>query len=360
MIPLGKYVFKDKDSLLVFFERVWEEEYDEYPSDSSGNALGGYEFSERQEKFVMDVSKKDGVLLTFDLSAIEAVQNDEGTIDLAFLIVPRISDHPYRTIAVSEESLPALMRDEWLVQPDLKQLTFDNAAVGMFITTVGSSADVNKLRRITEISEGNIITCSNTVIKTTSQVSYWRILEQDEIKPLYDEHKEILDGDSHPTYEKWVENQRKAINDTLDKHYGVKETTQEINTMPKLKTVATAAVTANKSAGLEAAKLKVGKTANNVAAKMIKPKLPIGTKGFADHPMFKVVLANLASIAVQQMAGSNTKALAIAEAMMTSAYFELVDQFDIESMIEEMTGQFTGSTVDKIVEAKSQEIVIDD
>ena len=136
--------------------------------------------------------------------------------------------------------------------------------------------------------------------------------------------------------------------------------TKEENIMSKVKAVATAAVASNKTAGLEAAKLKVGKSAVNLMAKMIKPKMPVGTKGFADHPLCGIVIANAAKIAVDQIGGDDNKKLkAISDAAMTYAYFELIDKIDVEGMLSDISDKFKGSAVEKIVKAQD-DIVIDE
>lgn len=217
----------------------------------------------------------------------------------------------------------------------------------------------HKLREVKEIKESKVYFTTDTY-SDIDLFDKWLLVTECEIKELESSN---YDEGSARVFNKVLPKSPKAPTDSIAplKPTETKQTTEtKENTMSKVKVAAVAAVTANKTAGLEAAKLKVGKTANNLVAKMIKPKMPVGTKGFIDHPLAGIAIANAAKIAVNQMAGDNNKAQAIVDAMMTYSYFELVDKIDVEGMIDEMTEKFSGSAVDKIVTAHADsDIVID-
>ncbi len=207
--------------------------------------------------------------------------------------------------------------------------------------------ELDMIREVKEVKDGKVYFTSDTWTSLNT-MHQWTKIETSTLsvnREDFDEHSQII----FDTYLK-----PKAPSEPT-------QTIQETKPMSKVKAAAAVAVTANKTAGIEAAKLKVGKTANNLVAKMIKPKMPVGTKGLIDHPLAGIAIANAAKIAVNQMAGDNTKAQAIVDAMMTYSYFELVDKIDVEGMIDEMTNKFSGSAVEKIVAAQSDDdIVIDE
>ena len=352
----GNFVFKDLESYKIFIDKVVD--YFEIGcTDEEQDSLLSWEYSENEWERIKQTYDEGGNAfsryLCFSAPYVKGKINDnDGSLDLYDLIVDGNSPYTYRKVPINQKIFNELIETKHLVPKKVnpKQLTFWNAKAGMYITNAGARNCTFKLREIRHVCGSEIVLCNGSKITTDSQCSYWSILENSEVEPLYKEYFEAYE-DTHTFYKKWVEKQIKAVK---------VEPPQENTTMQKLKQTAVATAVANKSAGIEAAKLKVGKTANNAAAKMIKPKLPMGFKGAADHPLFKIAIANAASFAVQQIGSQNPKALAITEAMMPSAYYELVDQIDVEGMLDELLGKFNGSAVDKLVEAKAEQITIDE
>jgi len=101
------------------------------------------------------------------------------------------------------------------------------------------------------------------------------------------------------------------------------------------KDVATKVIDANKQAALAVAEITIGKAALKTAGKLVKPKLPLFVRGYADTPLFEVVLANLVHIAVEARFKDNVKARKISKAMMTAAAITVSEHFDVDGMIED-------------------------
>lgn len=125
---------------------------------------------------------------------------------------------------------------------------------------------------------------------------------------------------------------------------------QKMAQAPKSKTAVL--VAQNKEALITAAKIEAGSIATKRIIDLIKPKLPIMARGYADTAVARVVVANLFSLAVQQYASENKKAEVIADAMMQGAMVEFVKSFNIEQIIEQVT---KGVDFTKITGADSEE-----
>ena len=107
------------------------------------------------------------------------------------------------------------------------------------------------------------------------------------------------------------------------------------NIMEKVKDIGSAVVNANKDAALAVAEITVGKAALKASKKLIKPRLPMYVRGYADSPLFDVVIANLVQIAVEARFKDNAKVRKISKAMMTASALTVAEHFDIDGMIEE-------------------------
>jgi hypothetical protein len=130
----------------------------------------------------------------------------------------------------------------------------------------------------------------------------------------------------------------------------------ETNSEIKKGTIMSTIATSNRDAALLAAQIKVGQAANTAAVKMIKPNLPLGFGKIADSEFGKLIIANALVMGVSQFAPDNPKAQAIAKAALTSAMIDITNMIDVEKMIDELTGKFTGSSVEKITEIEEQKI----
>lgn len=107
-------------------------------------------------------------------------------------------------------------------------------------------------------------------------------------------------------------------------------------TTPATTSKATAIINKNKAAAITAARIEAGSIAVNRITNMIKPKLPMMMRGYAETPVARVVVANLFSLAVQQYAADNKKAQLVADAMMEGAMLEMVKSFNIDALLGEV------------------------
>lgn len=106
----------------------------------------------------------------------------------------------------------------------------------------------------------------------------------------------------------------------------------------KITTLLSTAVDTNKKAATSAAVFETGRIANNALVNMIKPKLPMMTRGYLDTPLGKLVLANAVKMAVDQFKPDNATAQRLANGMIVAAYTEAIQAFDIESLLDDLLG----------------------
>ncbi|AUS02836.1 hypothetical protein NVP2275O_255 [Vibrio phage 2.275.O._10N.286.54.E11] len=103
----------------------------------------------------------------------------------------------------------------------------------------------------------------------------------------------------------------------------------------------------NKEAAMTAAKIEVGEAAVAQLVKLVKPKLPMMARGYADLPMFDILVANLVVMAIRQYAPQNEKALVVADAMLLSAMQKQMKEFNIPGMIDEFVSKVDVSAITK-------------
>lgn len=94
--------------------------------------------------------------------------------------------------------------------------------------------------------------------------------------------------------------------------------------------------TKNKEAAILAARITAGKAINKKVIKMVKPKLPMMARGYADSPFASVVLANIVGMAIKQYAPDNKRAEQIADLMLEASAFQAIEGFDVEGMIDDL------------------------
>lgn len=128
--------------------------------------------------------------------------------------------------------------------------------------------------------------------------------------------------------------------------------TKETTEMATVKTTATESkttkiVAANKSAAIAAGKIEAGRIVVNKLTKLVAPKLPLMMRGYADTAFGKVVIANVVNIAVEQYAPDNEKARLLAEAAMQGAALELIQSFNVEDLLEQVTAGISMETLRK-------------
>ena len=92
----------------------------------------------------------------------------------------------------------------------------------------------------------------------------------------------------------------------------------------------------NKSSAVSAAFLEAGHIANKQVSKVLGKQLPMMVRGYADTPIGRLVLANLAVLAVDHFRSDNKQLRRLAQAMQVNAYHELLRDLDIDGMIDEL------------------------
>ena len=95
-------------------------------------------------------------------------------------------------------------------------------------------------------------------------------------------------------------------------------------------------LTDNKRVATDAAKVIAGQAVLDQLTKLAKAKAPFGVKGYVDSPVGRIVLANALNLAVKQYMPTNAKAIAIADAAMSSAFITLGMSFDIPGMLDDL------------------------
>lgn len=104
----------------------------------------------------------------------------------------------------------------------------------------------------------------------------------------------------------------------------------------KMKTCATDLTKANVVASKAAAQHVAGKVLNKALLTKIRPQLPMLARGYADHALANVVVANIANFAVSNFASDNAKAKLAADAMMIAAMTEFLSSFNVEDIVAEL------------------------
>lgn len=92
----------------------------------------------------------------------------------------------------------------------------------------------------------------------------------------------------------------------------------------------------NKRSIKSASCLEAGRIANNQLNKLVAKKLPLAFRGYADTSVGRLVLANLTQMALEQFRPNDSRTTALGQAMVTDAYGQLIREFNIEGMIEDL------------------------
>lgn len=95
-------------------------------------------------------------------------------------------------------------------------------------------------------------------------------------------------------------------------------------------------VATNKQAAVSAAVLETGRMANGAAIKLLKPRLPMVVRGYADTAFGKLALANATLMAVNQFRPESAALQRVANAMVVAAYQEVIQSFDIEGLLDSL------------------------
>ena len=95
-------------------------------------------------------------------------------------------------------------------------------------------------------------------------------------------------------------------------------------------------IESNKKAVVSASFLEAGRISNNQLNKLVAKKLPIMVRGYADTTLGRVVLANLAQMALENFRPQDPKATRLGQAMVTEAYGQLIQEFNIEEILADL------------------------
>ena len=117
------------------------------------------------------------------------------------------------------------------------------------------------------------------------------------------------------------------------------------NIMTSFKQITDSNINASKAAAF----LEAGKIANNQFAKLAAKKAPMLVRGYIDTPVGKLVIANIANLAVTHLLTTNDLARramvakypqlkALTEAMMTQAYVEAIGTLNLDELISSLLG----------------------
>lgn len=104
----------------------------------------------------------------------------------------------------------------------------------------------------------------------------------------------------------------------------------------------------NVSLGTSAAFLEAGRIANNQLSSICSKKLPIMVRAYADTALGRLILANLALMARDHFRPNDERLGKLANAMTVSAYQEVLQNFDLEQMIDDM---LQNSTIKKALKS---------
>jgi len=92
----------------------------------------------------------------------------------------------------------------------------------------------------------------------------------------------------------------------------------------------------NKSAAITATYLEAGRMANDQIVKVASKKLPLMARGYAATPVGRLILANLAQLAAAHFKPDNKKLSRITGAMVAESYTQVIKEFDLDGMLEEL------------------------
>lgn len=108
----------------------------------------------------------------------------------------------------------------------------------------------------------------------------------------------------------------------------------------KMKTI-NEVISKNTTLAQSAAFLEAGRIANGQATKFASKQLPMMVRGYADTPLGRLVMANIASTAATQFRPNDKRLGRLADAMIVMAYQEVIQSFDIEKLINDMLSSET-------------------
>lgn len=107
-------------------------------------------------------------------------------------------------------------------------------------------------------------------------------------------------------------------------------------TNEKEQTMTSSIVNKNVSLAGSAAMLEAGSLANKAITKLVSKKAPVMVRGYVDTPLGRLVTANLAQLALQQFRPGDVRLQKLTDAMILTAYQELISTIDLDSMLDQL------------------------
>jgi hypothetical protein len=94
----------------------------------------------------------------------------------------------------------------------------------------------------------------------------------------------------------------------------------------------------NKSAVRQASYLEAGRIANRQAAKLAAKAAPDMVAPFINTPLGKLLIANAVNIAISELRPTDAMLRQLGMSMITSAYTDVIATFDLDGLIDKLTG----------------------
>lgn len=135
---------------------------------------------------------------------------------------------------------------------------------------------------------------------------------------------------------KWTDAELVATSKFSSDPYSLNQLKKAPTTMSKISQATETLVRNNKVAVISAGYLEAGRVANSRVTKLIAPKLPALARGYADTPIGRLVVANLAQVLQQQFRPENTALAKLTTAMVTQAYSEMLGNLKIDELLDEL------------------------
>lgn len=111
-----------------------------------------------------------------------------------------------------------------------------------------------------------------------------------------------------------------------------------------MKTTISAVIAENKAAAVNAGEMEAGRLVVDRIVKVVKPRLPVLTRGYVDSDLGRVVVANLFAALVREYMPNNGLAGRAADGAVKSAAYEALRGIDIPAMLDEVLKGFTDKT----------------
>lgn len=182
--------------------------------------------------------------------------------------------------------------------------------------------DLSGLEEINGI--GNIlqhINKSDKTIKTTKSVGFEFIAVSSDAKYFYSQSVPRRVFFTEDTEWEGFTNSNKGKED------------KDMTNKTSAKATAVAVVGKNKAAAISVARMTAGKVAMDQVTKLIKPKLPMMARSYAETPLGKLVMANLFNFAISQYLPDSEKANLVADVMLEGAMLEAMSSLNIEEQL---------------------------